>query len=445
MNGEPVSPMLESRPAGIPASVTPGEKEAPAITTLRGLRWASRLGQVFSAVPKDCPPIGGANDIVTPETYERILNSLALPDRPLPLTRFERTEAGEAVAIARMSRRAALTVLQNYCDGRRRDANTVAMRDQHAKPHGYLKAHVVVHDKLPPELALGVFRPGASYDAVVRFSNARGDKGPDRRPDGRGMAIKVKLRDLAGPSLLSTLRRDLQGENATVEQDFLLTNYPVFFGKNVSDYSEFLEIIALPQDTLGAQARRFVRMAAFFVPFRLWQLWIFFRSAIQSVDSPLNVTYHSMTPYLLGDDKVVRYLATPVRAQNAPPRMDRGRPNGNSLRAAMVAELNPETHSRDEKAVFDFAVRIRDAPTPEDVEDASLPWGPGDRQVSLARIEIPMQDFDGATQRYNGEKVSFSPWHCLPQHRPLGGLNRMRLAVYRASLDVRRRMNMVPP
>ncbi len=138
-------------------------------------------------------------------------------------------------------------------------------------------------------------------------------------------------------------------------------------------------------------------------------------------------------------------LATPVRAPNAPPRMDRGRPNGNFLRAAMVAELNPETHSRDEKAVFDFAVRIRDAPTPEDVEDASLPWGPGDRQVSLARIEIPMQAFDGATQRYDGEKVSFSPWHCLPQHRPLGGLNRMRLAVYRASLDVRRRMNMVPP
>ena len=114
------------------------------------------------------------------------------------------------------------------------------------------------------------------------------------------------------------------------------------------------------------------------------------------------------------------------------------------MRTAMIAELDPKTHSRDEKAVFDFAVRIRDAPTPEDVEDASLPWSsPRDRQVSLARIEIPVQDFDGAAQRYNGEKVSFSPWHCLPQHRPLGGLNRMRLAVYRASLDVRRRLNMV--
>ncbi len=55
----------------------------------------------------------------------------------------------------------------------------------------------------------------------------------------------------------------------------------------------------------------------------------------------------------------------------------------------MIAELDPETHSQDEKAVFDFAVRIRDAPTPDDVEDASLPWGGADVQVSLARIEIP--------------------------------------------------------
>ncbi len=116
------------------------------------------------------------------------------------------------------------------------------------------------------------------------------------------------------------------------------------------------------------------------------------------------------------------------------------------LRTAMIAQLDPQTHSRDEMAVFDFAVRIRDAPRPEDVEDASLLWdGPRDIQVSLARLEIPVQTFDEAAQRYKGEKASFSPWHCLPEHRPLGGLNRMRLAVYRASLDVRRRLNMVSP
>ncbi len=298
-----------SHSAGSPAPAAPDEKEAPTVGALRGLRWLSRLGQTFSAVPKSSPPIGGANGIVAPETYERILNSLVPPDRPLPLTRFERTEPREAAAIARMTRRAAVTVLENYCDGKRLEANTVAMRDQHAKAHGYLKARFIVRHDLPPELSVGVFRPGARYDARVRFSNARGDKRPDRRPDGRGMAIKLK--DAPGPSFLSSLRGGQQQEGEPTEQDFLLTNYPVFFGKNVSDYSEFLEIVALPQDTLGAKARRLARMVAFFVPFRLWQLWIFFRSATQSVESPLSVTYHSMTPYLLGDDKVVRYVAVP--------------------------------------------------------------------------------------------------------------------------------------
>src|SRR5215471_17346913 len=31
--------------------------------------------------------------------------------------------------------------------------------------------------------------------------------------------------------------------------------------------------------------------------------------------------------------------------------------------------------------------------------------------------------------------MMFSPWNCLPEHRPLGSINRMRLAVYLASLQ----------
>jgi hypothetical protein len=27
----------------------------------------------------------------------------------------------------------------------------------------------------------------------------------------------------------------------------------------------------------------------------------------------------------------------------------------------------------------------------------------------------------------------FNPWNCLPEHRPLGSVNRIRLAVYLAS------------
>ena len=37
----------------------------------------------------------------------------------------------------------------------------------------------------------------------------------------------------------------------------------------------------------------------------------------------------------------------------------------------------------------------------------------------------------------------FNPWNRLHEHRPLGSVNRMRLAVYLASRQARRKLNMV--
>ncbi len=46
-------------------------------------------------------------------------------------------------------------------------------------------------------------------------------------------------------------------------------------------------------------------------------------------------------------------------------------------------------------------------------------------------------------QLYDCEHMVFNPWNCLPEHGPLGSVNRMRLAVYLASRQVRRKLNMV--
>jgi len=397
---------------------------------------------VRSAV-RGSPAIGDANAIVTPASYERLLSSLEPSDRVLPLTRFERPAPGEANAIERMARRAASTVIEIYCEGRRTDQNIKAMRDQHAKGHGCLRASFIVRDDVPPEFALGVFRPGARYAAIVRFSNAQGTRNSDRVPDGRGMAIK--LLNVPGPSILPCTPKASPEQPPSAEQDFLLTNYPIFFGKNVNDYTEFLELIALPQDNWSERLKRLTRLFFFFVPRRLRQLWIFIATAVQRVDSPLRAVYHSMTPYLLGGDKVVRYVAAPLQTTRARGTGEWQTPGDDFLRRALVAELDSGKHSHGDKAIFDFSFQLRDRATPDDVEDASRPWrGAKDVRVSLARIEISLQNFETASRWYLGENLSFSPWHCLPEHRPLGGLNRMRLAVYRASLQVRHRLNMLP-
>jgi hypothetical protein len=403
----------------------------------------SGIGQAVGQYAKQLA--GGSTPVTDPgefrssaNYYQGLIDRLELPDRP-PLARVERALPGEATAILRVSRIAASAVISAYCDLRKIDLAAKAMRDQHAKAHACLRATFVVSGSLPAGFDLGVFHPNRSYEAIVRFSNAMGSPQSDRKPDGRGMAIK--LLDVSGRSILSTL---VPGP-PDGPQDFLMTNHPVFFCKDVADYFAFMDVMTLPHDSLIARGRAAARFVMFFVPWRLPQLWIFLAHSLKRIDSPLRTAYHSMTPYQLGDDKVVRYLATPMRTPRQAFPVSAEGPRENFLRDSLRAELDPTQHDPTEKAVFDIAVQVRHAPTADDVEDASRRWTKRqDQIVSMGRLEIPLQTFDGPDQLCACEDLSFNPWNALPEHRPLGGLNRMRLAVYLASRQVRRRLNLVP-
>jgi hypothetical protein len=43
------------------------------------------------------------------------------------------------------------------------------------------------------------------------------------------------------------------------------------------------------------------------------------------------------------------------------------------------------------------------------------------------------------------ENLSFSPWHSLPEHRPLGLVNRVRKVAYREISKLRHDLNKAPP
>jgi hypothetical protein len=401
-------------------------------------RFRREIDAVFSSIrkqfgdirPAEVAGVGNARNY-----YQQLIDSLELPDRP-ELTTFERVLPGEASAIRRVARIAASTVINNYCDVRKADPAAKAMRDQHAKSHACLCARFIVNDNLPAGFETGVFKPKKTYDALVRFSSARGTRESDHKPDGRGMAIK--LLNVKGESILSTLVDDCPSG----QQDFLMTNHPVFFCKGVPDYLEFMERTFSPGDTLSARLPVWARIIGFFVPWRIRQGLIFIATARHRTKSPLHASYHSMTPYQLGGDKVVRYKATPVRIPRAVfPVLEQSRPES-SLHDTLAAELDPTQHNPGEEAVFEFSVQVRCAAKPDDVEDASRLWKqPRDQTISLGRIEIPFQSFDRPDQITTCEDLSFNPWNSLPEHRPLGGLNRMRLAVYLASMQVRHRLN----
>jgi hypothetical protein len=304
-------------------------------------------------------------------------------------------------------------------DAANKAAEPIATRNQHAKTHGCVHAYFIVDDRLPVELAVGVFRPGERYDAILRFSNAHETPQADCKGDGRGMAIKLQPADGQG------------------EQDFVLVNHPVFFVDDVAEYARFMKIVHSRASTFMI----ILRVVLFFVPWRLRKGLILLRLKFIRIGNPFNASYFSMSPFALGE-QVVRYVVTP--AGNAPAGTSPDdRPN--FLRERMAERLgDDETEASDSAVAFNFSVQIRDQPTPADVEHASRAWRrAADRTVRLARIEISPQTFATADQLCSCENLRFSPWHARPEHRPLGGINRIRLLVYLASSRMRRRLNMV--
>ena len=76
------------------------------------------------------------------------------------------------------------------------------------------------------------------------------------------------------------------------------------------------------------------------------------------------------------------------------------------------------------------------------IEDPSINWKESDSPfITLATINIPIQEFDSEEQVAFCENLSFAPWHALPEHRPLGQLNRLRRHAYPASSGYRHEQN----
>src|SRR5687768_12681128 len=86
---------------------------------------------------------------------------------------------------------------------------------RHGVAHGvdrafHAKSTLAVDDaqlrfgELPADLQVGFARPGATYRAIVRFSNAAGSSEPDYALDLRGVALRIEVGDETSHDLLMT-------------------------------------------------------------------------------------------------------------------------------------------------------------------------------------------------------------------------------------------------
>lgn len=290
-----------------------------------------------------------------------------------------------------------------------------AVRDAHAKHHGCVKAVFKVNEKLPESLRMGAFQEGKSYPTWIRYSNGSGKSQDDSVGDGRGMAIK--LMGVNGEKLAHDER---------FTQDFLFINHPVFFVRNAAEYMDFQKAVKEGSIT------------KFFFPglnpanWRLHEMKI--ANSIQSkkVENLLTTRYWSMTPSLL-KNRAVKYSVRPCSGVQI--RSNRTK-SPNYLRETMRDHLNVRG------ACFEFGVQFQKDAISMPVEDPTIEW---EEKVSpffkVATITIPAQRFETKEQMRFCENLSLNPWHSNLEHRPLGGINRVRREVYEAVSKTRHELN----
>lgn len=293
--------------------------------------------------------------------------------------------------------------------------NTRVLRDAHAKAHGCVKAEVTVKADLEETLRHGVLsEPGKSWQAWMRLSNGNAYPQFDRARDARGMAIK--LLDVPGSKLLANPQH-------AREQDFVMFNHPTFFVRDVAEY----------QSNFAAQADG-KKALAFFRSWdpRSWEirhLVIALKTLSPAPDSPVETTYNSIAPFKLGPHNIkYRVVPTPGNCPSyAIPKPNTDLPN--FLRSSLYQQLSLDRMP----ACFALQVQRQNSDYYMPIEDPSVEW---DERVSpfetVADIRLPAQDFDSAEQNLFCDNLSFNPWHALPEHRPIGGINRLRKAVYEA-------------
>jgi catalase len=294
-------------------------------------------------------------------------------------------------------------------------------RDVHSKAHGCVKARFEVGE-VEPRLRHGLFARAADYDAWLRFSSGDTHVQSDEIHDARGFALKVM--GVPGEKLLPA-------EKDAPTQDFVMINSPRFFVRTLPDYAAFTAFLS-----------RGSRYGWFFDGFS-WKPWRWhlreLSLAAHTLEPPpaslLQTRFYSLSAYRLGPSQFVKYSARPCETRK-PPRRPKG---ANMLRETLKAELAQG------EGCFDLAVQLQVAGKNMPVEDATVLWSEADSPfLKVARVTIPRQEFDTPEQNAFCENLSFTPWHALPDHEPVGVMNRVRRAVYQEISRYRHAKNAVP-
>ncbi|AJK46704.1 catalase family protein [Burkholderia plantarii] len=309
-----------------------------------------------------------------------------------------------------------------------------AVRSVHAKSHGLLDGELTVADNLPPELAHGVFARRGSYRVTLRLSTNPGDLLDDAVSTPRGLALKIA--DVDGERL--------PGSEALTTQDFVMVNAPAFSAPTPKAFVRGLKLLSKTTDRApgGKKALSAVMRGA--------------ERAIEALGTEsatlknlgghpathiLGETFYTCAPCLYGPyfAKLAMVPVSPelVALKDAPVEL-KDRPD--ALRDEVQAFFTRQG------GVWELRAQLATDLERMPVEDASVVW-PEDVSpyVTVATVRVAAQPgWSEARSAAIDDGMSFSPWHGLAAHRPIGGVMRVRRPAYEQSAAFRERFNGCP-
>lgn len=292
-------------------------------------------------------------------------------------------------------------------------------RGGNTKTQGIVRAELRVHDNLPERYRHGIFVEPRVYPAWVRFSGPGPYVTPDIDDVGF-MSISVKLMNVPGPKLM---------EEERFTQDMFGVSPPTFVTPDTYANAHLQE-----WSLKNASLFHFLNFKRPHVLDLIMQ-GLF----IKTQSSPFEAPYFSCVPYLLGEGQAMMYSFWPTTTRKTPiPRLPL-RPPHDYLRNAMVAALDRGDVD------IDVRVQLQTDPHRMPIEHAGVLWPERlSPRVSVATLHIPRQRFNTPNQMAFAKRLSFNPWHCIADHRPLGNQSRARRRMYYELSKFRHEMTGVP-
>jgi hypothetical protein len=292
-------------------------------------------------------------------------------------------------------------------------------RGGNTKTHGIVRGEFIVHDGLPPELRHGIYAKPQTYRAWVRFSGPGPYVTPDIEDVGF-MSISIKLMGVPGPKLM---------DEEKFTQDMFGVSTPTFVTPDTKANAQ-LQIESLK----NAQLFYFINLhRPHLLDFIMQGLWT------KTQSSPFEAPYFSCVPYLLGEGQAMQYSVWPTSKKRTPvPRLPL-RPPDDYLRDAMVKSL------AEGDVELDIRLQRQTDPHLMPIENNGVLWPEAlSPRVSVATLRLPRQTFNSPAQMEFAKRLSYNPWHSIPEHRPLGNQSRARRKMYLELSKLRHTMNNVP-